>query len=64
MEVYGVQRKTIILVSKFLSQIQILFASPTLLLVHRSVVLKIFLLIFLFTYFYWESLEKIWESFN
>ncbi len=36
------QRKTIILVCKFLIQIRILFAPPTLLLVHRGVVFKIF----------------------
>ncbi len=41
---YEAQRKTVILVYKFLLRIQILFAPPTLLLVHRSVVFKIFYL--------------------
>ncbi len=35
------QRKTVILVCKFLFRIRILFAPPTLLLVHRSVIFKI-----------------------
>ncbi len=43
---YGAQRKTVILVCKFLFRIQILFAHPMLLLVHRSIVLKILLLFF------------------
>ncbi len=45
-EAYRTQRKSVILVCKFLFQILILFAPPTLLLVHKSVVFKIFLLIF------------------
>ncbi len=47
-------RKTVILVFKFLFRIQILFALYThlLVLVHTSMVFKIFLLIFLFMYFY------------
>ncbi len=41
-EAYGAQRKTVILVRKFLFRIRILFAPPMLLLVHRRVVFKIF----------------------
>ncbi len=42
------QRKTVILVCKFLFRTWILFVSPTLLLVHRSAVFKIFYL-YIFT---------------
>ncbi len=50
-EAYGAQRKTVILICKFLFQIGILFAPPMLLLVHRSVLLSFFffnLLIYVF----------------
>ncbi len=40
---YGIQRKTVILICKFLFWIRILFAPPTLLLVYKTVVFKIFL---------------------
>ncbi len=50
-EAYRVRRKTVILVCKFLFQIQILFATPpppTLLLVHRIVVFFINFFIYKF----------------
>ncbi len=54
-------KETVILVSKFLFRIRILFAAPILLLVHRSVVFKIFLLIFLFVM---SSMKKDLKSTN
>ncbi len=45
-EEYGAQREIVISVCKFLFRIWILFAPPTLLLVHRSVLFKMYLFIF------------------
>ncbi len=47
---YGAQRKTVILVCKFLFQIQILFVLSMLLFVHRSVVFKFFYYFFIYLF--------------